>query len=58
MRRNIPSRAEDKEITQRGGGVLRFGCENTKNGWVDVVLGNTPDIYELFKGVFVWDVAA
>lgn len=34
---DVPSGAEDEEICEGCGGVARRGCEDTEDGWVDMV---------------------
>ena len=56
-RGNVPTRAEDQEIHQRNVGLLGFGGEDTKDGRVDVVLGDASYVDEFLECILVGNVA-
>jgi len=55
-RGNIPTRTEDQKVHQRDIWLFGFGGEDTKNGRVDVVLGDASYVDEFLEGVLVGDV--
>jgi hypothetical protein len=57
VRRDIPSRTEDQEISKGCSGRLGLGSENAEDRRVDMVFRNRPNIHELLHGILVWHVA-
>ena len=54
---DVPSRGEGQQVGQRRGQVARLGCQNTENGWVDVVNGDGAHIDEFGEIVFIGNLA-
>lgn len=57
MRGNIPSGAENHEVSQRDAGLFGFGGEHTEDGRIDMVFRDTTDVDEFFHCIFVRHVA-
>lgn len=58
MARDVPSRAEDEEVCERGGRVAARGGQDAEDAGVDVVDGDGADVDEFREVVFVGHVVA
>lgn len=55
--RNVPSRAEHKEIGERNLGLFGLGGQDAEDRGIDVVLGDATNMGEFLHGVLVGHIA-